>query len=453
MSYHTPLLQDSYANTSFKGGYNNMMKRILAVICLWSMILEALIIPGFNAKSSTKENVYNQKNVFLTAELKQNIPLMCDTFSGNNKKVYDDKSYAIISISEKLTEAEMIFFYKGSKNRILFNGEYNEVNLGDTKGFVAIYEGTMFPGKGAEYAINDDGTVTVLLDIIFTDSEAFAVITIGCATEKFSPDIIFYGEYTDLIGKISQINASKEVENSKRNNNTQTDVQKSVQAGCKHQGSAQIKMSNKTVGSINVFHANELKNQSDMSVYAKANTQGDNVINYLNNDYGFGSSVTLAYADKFSISICGNHNDFHAENNSYVPANNSTHCTIPVPVYLGSIAGVQVLDISLLTSSTTVTTSRYTSSSFHPNGRVSWEIYKLRGWNPNEFDGDHTTNNGMTGSASYTFEGDVYNTFVISMTSTAQIRYEYWVMVMGNLTAYHISTNSTSKTTYVKIKK
>ena len=113
---------------------------------------------------------------------------------------------------------------------------------------------------------------------------------------------------------------------------------------------------------------------------------------------------------------------------------------------------MQFLNFNLLTSSTVVTTSRYSNSSQYPNNRVSWDLYELRGWSPNVFDGDYSTNNGMTVSAMYAFEGNVYNTFVVSMTSTASIRFEYWVVIMGNQTAYHISTNSASKTTYVRIK-
>ena len=242
------------------------MKRIIVIICLCSIILDVLLASGFNAESGGKKS--KADNAFVVAELKQNIQLMDNVFKSNNKKVYDDKSYVKLSISEKLTDVKMHLFYMGMENHIILQGEYNEVDLGYSKGFVGVYEGVMTPIKGVDYALNDDGMVTVILDVIFTESEVFAVITIGCASEKNLPDIIFYGEYTDLIGKISQVNANEEL-SYRNNNDNKKEVSASVQAECRYQGCTQIKMANKVVGSISVFHASELRNQSSMSVFQK----------------------------------------------------------------------------------------------------------------------------------------------------------------------------------------
>ena len=160
----------------------------------------------------------------------------------------------------------------------------------------------------------------------------------------------------------------------------------------------------------------------------------------------------IAYADKFSISICGNNGIIHAVANTYVPQNSETHTTLQIPVYLGSVLGVQLIPYQITTSSTIVTVSRYPSNSQHPNNRVTWQIYKMNGWNSWEFEGDYTSQNGMTGASNYTVEGNITGSNVYCMYSTGSIRYEYWVMINGNSMCYHISTGTLSKTTFVTIR-
>lgn len=224
-----------------------------------------------------------------------------------------------------------------------------------------------------------------------------------------------------------------------------------VDGTCKYQGYDTVYLGNKMAGVLSVFHADELRNQGNMSTYVKVNTKSSLVESYIEDDLGFGSYTMMAYPDTFNISICGNNNNLHAVTNSYTPQNNSTSATISIPVYGGSVIGLQFVSFDVTMSSTTVTTSKYSSSSPHQNNKLSWEIYRRNGWNPDTFDGGYATESGMTVASTYTYEGNVTSNVTRSMTATGSIRYEYWIMIMGNLSSYHLSTDTMSKTTNVTI--
>lgn len=209
-------------------------------------------------------------------------------------------------------------------------------------------------------------------------------------------------------------------------------------------------MGGKKVGDLSVFHADELANQGNMSTYVKVNTKSSLVESYIEDDLGFGSNTMMAYPDTFNISIRGNNNNLHVVTNSYAPQNNSTSTTISIPVYGGPNIGLQFVSFDVTMSSTTVTTSKISNSSLHQN-MVSWKIYKKNGWNPDTFDGDHTTESGMTVASTYTYEGDVTSNVTTSITTAGTIRYEYWIMIMGNLSSYHLNTGTMSETSIVTI--
>ena len=57
----------------------------------------------------------------------------------------------------------------------------------------------------------------------------------------------------------------------------------------------------------------------------------------------------------------------------------------------------------------------------------------------------------MAATASYTYEGDMSSSFSRSMYFTGQIRYEYWVTIMGTMTALHLSTSTMGRMTSVTI--
>ena len=131
----------------------------------------------------------------------------------------------------------------------------------------------------------------------------------------------------------------------------------------------------------------------------------------------------------------------HAVTNSYLPQNNSTSATIDIPVY-APIIGLQFISYNIIMSSTTVTPSRYSNSSPHPNNILTWNIYRQNGWNPWDYDGSHSTSTGMTVQATYTYEGNVLGVITRSLTSTGSIRYEYLHEINGSYQTLHMSTST-----------
>ncbi len=427
------------------------MKRIISCLIATMLILRIpFLFNGIDAETFTVKNGENNEAICVARKLEQNTELMKEVMGDEGKRSCDYDSSIEVSISDNLNIISGVLFYKDKVLKYNLEGNCKEVATERCIGYVATYEGAI-DFATEEYELDNDKMLPIIIDVVFSKEDMFLVVTIGCASESKRPDIAYYGDFTEDIGNISQKNAEsvlkeKKVDTGHKYTSTR------VNGICKYQGSSTINVGSYTAGSISVFHADELRNQGNMSTYVKINTNCYNIEDYLNNDMGYGGKVHIAYADKFSISICGNNGIIHAVGNTYVPQNSETNTTLQIPVYLGSVLGVQLIPYQITTSSTIVTVSRYPSNSQHPNNRVTWQIYKMNGWNPWEFEGDYTSQNGMTGASNYTVEGNITGSNVYCMYSTGSIRYEYWVMINGKSMSYHISTGTLSKTTYVMIK-
>lgn len=434
-----------------------IMSLVLSVVMLFSLSSQvfAASVDTYIEKSFPIEEDSSENRYYVSKELRQNLDIMKEIFGEKAGNRYDSSSAAVIHISEDKNSVKLNLNSGGEQKYTVLSGYFNQVEIDGKVGYVGVYEGLLSPIQGRSLALNSDGLLPVIADITFSDSEMFAVITLGYATETSNPDILFYGDYSSQIAQFSNENAemtlSKAEETALQNDSNKEGQPLRVDGTCRYKGATSVYMGSHLAGRLSVFHANQLRNQGNMSVYVKANTNSNEVKEYIKNDLGFGSYTVMAYPDTFNISICGNHNDFHAVTNSYTPQNNSTSATISIPVYGGSVIGVQFISFDITMSKTTVTPSKYTSSSQHPNNKLSWSIYKRNGWNPGTFDGDYTTETGMTVSSTYTYEGNVTSNLSRNMTSTGSIRYEYWIMIMGNLSSYHVSTSTMSKTTYVTI--
>lgn len=403
------------------------------------------------ADSSVTNKVYS--DAFITKNLTQNTDIMDELFGDNAQERFDKDSSVLISISPDKKTAIITLSYNDTICTAVLNGTYNEVASSNGIGYVGVYEGFVSPIQNRSLALNTDEQLPIIADITFTDSDIFAVLTLGYATETQNPDILFYGDYSAQVANISNTNATQYLAEAKIKHSTEdeTAMPMSVDGTCKFQGHDTVYFGSHMAGILSIFHADELSNQGNMSTYVKVNTISNMVKNYIEDDLGFGSYTMMAYPDTFNISICGNNNNLHAVTNSYTPQNNATSSTISIPVYGGSIIGLQFISFDITMSSTTVTPSKYSSSSPHLNNKLSWVIYKKNGWNPDTFDGGYATESGMTASSTYTYEGNVTSKVTKSMTATGSIRYEYWIMIMGNLSSYHLSTGTMSKTTNVTI--
>lgn len=330
---------------------------------------------------------------------------------------------------------------------VILTGCVEDISYNNIEGYIGVYEGSL-----------DDGT-HIIVDAVYTAEEVFVAITLGfLGTEDFA--VMFYGDLTNRLKLISNMHAAEVCANQETSDdNLVADVAPEtvavpyVQAETIFQGTSSVYSdvsARYLFGVTSVYHADELRNQGVMPIYAKVNTQCDVVEEYLINEEDFSGTLTV-YPDTFNISICGNDNNLHAINNTYTPESNSTSATISIPVYGGSVIGLQFISHDILMTSTNVTVSKYTTTSQHPNNKVSWEIYKRFGWGSSETDGYPSSEAGMVVSADYTYSGNVSSSFDVYMNTKSSIRYEYTQYILGNSITLHLSTNEMSATTLLSI--
>lgn len=405
------------------------------------------------ASADSADTGNTDSDFYISKVLSQNTIVMDEVFGDTVQDRLDEESSVQVSINPDKESVTITLLYKDTENTAVLSGTVDEIETTSGIGYVGVYEGFISPVQGRTLALNENGQLPLIADITFNDSDIWVVLTLGYATETMVPDILFYGDYSNQIADISNINATRSLEEAQLRQAIEHEsvTTTAVDGTCKYQGYATVYLGSKMAGVLSVFHADELKNQGNMTTYVKVNTKSSLVENYVEDDLDYGSNALTAYPDTFNISLCGNNNDFHAVTNSYTPQNNTTSATISIPVYGGSVVGLQFVSYDVIMSSTTVTTSKYSSSSPHQNNKLSWEIYRRNGWNPDTFDGGYATETSMTVAATYTYEGNVTSNVTRSMTATGSIRYEYWIMIAGNMTSHHLTTGTMTKTTSVTI--
>lgn len=186
-----------------------------------------------------------------------------------------------------------------------------------------------------------------------------------------------------------------------------------------------------------------------MTTHVKVNTQSEQVEAYLISEEGFTDSL-FVYPDTFNVQITGNDNYIKVANNSFVPANNSTSATLSIPVYLGTVLGVQFIPLSIEMSSTTVTLSKHNASANY-NNRANWEIYKRFGWNASNTDGYPNSEAGMAVQLEYLYEGNVSSATTVYINVKSSIRYEYVYYLAGSTMTLHLTTGEMACTTPLTI--
>lgn len=421
------------------------MKKLISLFL--AVVLCLPMVCAASASSISSGDLSVSDEFFADAELALNLDAMESVFG----EVQVDACINRLRISEDKESVEITFMYDGYSYCSTLHGTYDEVQAGSINGYIGVYEGLVMAVDESTETLVDTAT-PIIADITFNESEMFVALTLGYAAETTKPIILFFGEISEDIAATSNAYATQTLNAAQAHAQEEYSTSAtSVDATCRLQGYTYDKMGTHMCGVLSIFHANELRNQNSMTTYVKVNTKSDLVEDYIEDDLGFGEDTLFACADTFNISICGNHDDFHAVVNSYSPQDSATTSTIYVPVYGGDVIGLQIFSFETTMSKTTVTPSKYSSDSGHPNNKLSWYMYKKNGWNPDTFDGGYLTEKGMAVSAYYTYEGNVTSNLSRTMTATASIRYEYWVMVVDTLYSFHLTTDTMSVTSSVTI--
>lgn len=407
------------------------MKRKLALLCA-IVLCATLMTPAFAATNASGT---------VDAVLNVNTSLMEQSFNKLATRNDADSQQIEIVLNPEAATAEIT----GDIDAAL-TGSVEEIICDDGNvGYIGVYDGWL-----------PDGT-PVIADVIYNSDDVFATLTLGTlGADNFS--LTFYGELTDSLKAISNKYTQEVAEYHKPMSGTDDDGELTptpyVQGKTIYQGSDDVyagKSSKYHAGNMSFYFPDELRNQGNMDVITKVNTDCDGVSDYLVDEMGFDEKTLVVYPDIFDITIHGNHDDLHCVTESYLPKAGSTSSTVKIPIYTGSTFGMQLLDFSIKMSSTDVSFSRHTPDSMYPNNEISWEIYKRHGWNPWDTDGDESSEAGMVVNATYTYGGNLSSSRYTSLTSTTSIRYEYQYTVSGTGVPLHITTDEMSVSANINI--
>ena len=155
-------------------------------------------------------NEYSES--FVKKELKQNTERMRQLFGSKGNERVDEKSSVEIIIQKDLTKVLMSIEYLGSRQKTELYGTCECVQTDEVTGYVGVYEGFISPIEGRNLSTNEDGLIPVIVDAVFTPKEIAVVITLGYADEKHDPDILFYGQSSNILDAISSEDARRTIE-------------------------------------------------------------------------------------------------------------------------------------------------------------------------------------------------------------------------------------------------
>lgn len=341
----------------------------------------------------------------------------------------------VISADHKMMDVELTL--SGHTYSFSLAGDERYVTTGNTKGWVGVFEGYMIPesGDGLEKKMGTE--IPVLIDITrSSNGENFAGITLGTLGSDFIPELYIFGSMTEAISTLSCFeNQDLSGENELSPANTSLSSTAAVDAELLLQGYDTSSNSGYTFGMLSIFHAAEARNGGNSTLYVKVNSNSDDVENYLINVSKVDRELfSYVVPDQIEIMMRSTSASFHNVTNSYNLQNAETTLDLTIPVYLGQTLGIQTIPLSVVTSSTQVTSSRYPSSSPYTDNQLSWKFYSNSGFSSTDIDGDYESETGMAVYATYTNESNVNKPENVEMYYTGSIRYKYmlWDVNQGS---------------------
>lgn len=417
------------------------MKKIYALMLTLSLCLLMAVPVMGNA---------NEEMYFIAKALSENSEVFKITVPANSHPISSDSiSFAI---TQDLGTATVDMELGDIPYSAILHGETEEIAVdGDMFGYVGVFEGVLSSLENTE-------ALPVIADVTFTQDELFVALTIGTVTETTNPIIKFYGNLSEELGKIAtknselhmQVGATTEICASENyENDTVPDMgilPAAYDTSIKYQASSKVNLGSYVCGRLSLFHPDYAGSSGNTIVHAKVNTDSSGVLNYLQQELGYNDVNLAGYAlsaqpNRFEISVAGEHEYFANIPNSFVPQNSVTSFPIMIPFYAGSVLGFQTITVNCVTSKTTVTTEKYNSASQADNV-INWDMSKVGGWESTEFDGDYTTNTGMSVNVGYSIHGNIQNNMSEVISATTRIRYEYFLQSPTAVVAMNINTPS-----------
>jgi Ni,Fe-hydrogenase maturation factor len=284
-------------------------------------------------------------------------------------------------------------------------------------GYVGVLDGTAkINGK----------TEQITLDIVYhNDKDNFTAVTIGCAGD-IVPQIVFFGEYSSAVSKISELNVKKILaEKSAVLPECERDFsQKSIDDTLRFQSTDTKVTSGYETVTISLYHQNELRAQSAMPVYAKVNSHTASFAEYLEDVHGYDqfADILLVFPDKYMIEILGGDSYLHT-NRTISPTAGATSQSITFTPYIPGI-GYTTLGLFYTMTSTAVSYRAITVNPVFDDNIVTWNVHKNHGWSISGMDGYYDDPAGGVVRAVYTYSTSVRTRKTALMAAFGQMRYE-----------------------------
>ena len=338
------------------------------------------------------------------------------------------------------TSGNLILETETGNYSININGYFKKYD--NAKGYVGVFDGVI-ENYYASYTniVEKDKSTRVTVDVNYlSNDENFTAITIGSAGDDIEPKIIFFGEYTDSIRKLCNSKSADVIEKrNKANLDTSQSVPLSVDAATRFQATNTKTASGYSVATVSIYYANELRNQSSMSVYAKVNSHTSEFEDYLVDVHGFDGALSslIVYPDSWKIETVGADKYLHS-NGIMNPTESTTSVTMTFPAYLPYI-GFFTFNIPLTMNSVSISTRGVAVDPIYSNNIITWDVFKRYGWNASSMDGDYTTETGGCVMAGYTYEDNVTSNRSSVIGAYGAIRYEYvYTPFLGSSMTLHM---------------
>ena len=360
-----------------------------------------------------------------------------------------NNSWASLDLSDSRLSANFKICFNNYIYETVLKGNAEKI----IDGYVGIYQGYIKPAEDDEILNNllqnKEDEVLVTVNVTMCDENKFFTVVIGAFSDEITPIAKAYGEYTNEINKIikASLEQSKTILEEEKNDDSNDIMLTAIDATTRYKASANFLKDSKLVGQVSLFHANELRNQNSMSVYAKVNSNRTNANNYAREFFGLNSTkISTTMPGKVNIKIESNDALLHVDGTNYNPKTGTTKLTVPIPYYVNGSYNTVALNMTI--NSVTASTS---GSSPHYNQKINWSVSKTGGMLG--IDGTYSTNTGLPTFASYKYEGSITSDKTAKLTATASIVYNVYVedSIYGTITTYSFTTGDKSCTSTVKI--
>lgn len=313
-------------------------------------------------------------------------------------------------------------------------------------GYVGVLDGEWIIGTTIDGELLKK-RITIDLNYI-SPVETFTAVTVGSVGSE-KPEITFLGDCTSNISEL--ISTNTEYSMNMRANNVAVDTpeaespQSRVNARIEYRCTATSNESGYETVTVSLYHAAELENQNEMSVYAKINSHTDEFIDYLIEEHGFSNSglnSLMAYPDSYNLEIVGA-DRYLRSTRTISPEEDETVFEFPVTVYIPYLElGYQTIGIPITMNSVSVSYRGVAINPIYTDNIVTWDVYKRGGWNPWDMDGYYNDSEGAVVYSRYTYEENVDEEFESTMGAIGELRYEYIHQVINNSITLHMWTES-----------